>query len=365
MKKTNFYLMLIFIMSLFSCIDTENKEEPEEEVITEPVTDSIFEKESIEIEGGEVDSLYNYGYPLQAVKLNDSTHVYQGDILIDTRNEIKIYEDGEEPPRTFQGVARTTGLWENGEIAYQFAPTITQRTKEQVLLAIKWLTENTNLTFKETPSMKGYVYFQNGGGCSSYIGKTGYKQPINLSRDGCGVGSTIHEIMHAAGFWHEQSRIDRDKYVKVLWENILAGTEHNFQLVSNYRSFPSSNFTTELDFNSIMLYPSSAFSKNGQPTLVKLDGSRYTTNRVKPSEGDIESFNKLYPGSTPTEPIKPTYENGKFYTIEGLTVMFYENEWFYNGPYKWRKVELRELHGRKIWYYAKNSGDVPDFIRNQ
>ena len=33
----------------------------------------------------------------------------------------------------------------------------------------------------------------------------------------------MHEIMHAIGFWHEQSRPDRNLYVEVLWENIKDG----------------------------------------------------------------------------------------------------------------------------------------------
>ena len=35
--------------------------------------------------------------------------------------------------------------------------------------------------------------------------------------------------MHALGIWHEQMRPDRDKYVKILFENVKPEDKYNFE----------------------------------------------------------------------------------------------------------------------------------------
>jgi Astacin (Peptidase family M12A) len=77
------------------------------------------------------------------------------------------------------------------------------------------------------------------------------------------VGTPIHELMHSLGFFHEQSRHDRDKYVQVFWQNVQAGQEHNF------KKFDRVLATTKVpyDFASVMHYSSFAFSKNNKTTI--------------------------------------------------------------------------------------------------
>ena len=56
--------------------------------------------------------------------------------------------------------------------------------------------------------------------------------------------------MHALGFWHEQSRPDRDKYVRINWENI-AEERHNF---GKLRADEITYLGVGYDYSSIMHY---------------------------------------------------------------------------------------------------------------
>ena len=59
--------------------------------------------------------------------------------------------------------------------------------------------------------------------CSSNIGRRGGRQNISIG-GGCeSKGVVMHEMFHALGRWHEQSRPDRNLFVTVREENIKSG----------------------------------------------------------------------------------------------------------------------------------------------
>lgn len=48
-------------------------------------------------------------------------------------------------------------------------------------------------------------------------------QTISIGAFCDGLSTVEHEILHALGFFHEQSRYDRDNFVTIQFDNIQTG----------------------------------------------------------------------------------------------------------------------------------------------
>ena len=74
-------------------------------------------------------------------------------------------------------------------------------------------------------SMKFVYFLIHHTSCWSFVGQVFMSggQPISIGH-GCDfIGTVLHEIMHAVGFFHTSSRYDRDSYVVVMTGNVIPG----------------------------------------------------------------------------------------------------------------------------------------------
>ncbi|XP_035207508.1 zinc metalloproteinase nas-8-like isoform X2 [Stegodyphus dumicola] len=154
-----------------------------------------------------------------------------------------------------QGIRHDGGYkWPRNKVPYAISSTFSVTQRRAIVKAIEvW--NNQVQCVKFVPRKQGdkdYVLFFPGKGCYSYMGRRGGKQPISLDTTGCLKESVIlHELDHAIGFAHEQSRFDRDKYINVLYENIPEDIRPQYAKTDS-KQF---NLQGSYDYYSLMHYP--------------------------------------------------------------------------------------------------------------
>jgi hypothetical protein len=210
---------------------------------------------------------------------------YEGDILVPRERLGR------------NGIALTTYRWKNGQIPYVIKGPYTQSEKNQILKAFDEYHRVSCIRFiPKTDSHTDYISIQNGKtGCWSSVGRVGGKQVVNLQTPYCisSFGTVLHELYHAVGFEHEQSRDDRDDWVSIKWDAIPDDMEYNFQ-----KAEPGSttSFGVPYNYSSVMHYSAYAFSPSGyEKTIIPLkSGGDRMGQRDGFAVTDIEKLNKMY-----------------------------------------------------------------------
>ncbi|XP_013421714.1 meprin A subunit alpha-like [Lingula anatina] len=101
----------------------------------------------------------------------------------------------------------------------------------------------------------------------------------------------MHELKHALGFYHEQSRNDRDNYITVDYSNVQSGKASQFQRMSlnEIQQF------TPYDYGSLMHYGAYSFAADrSKPTIIPKKAGVTIGQRIRLSDYDIQEIRTLY-----------------------------------------------------------------------
>ncbi|XP_066956258.1 blastula protease 10-like [Macrobrachium rosenbergii] len=157
--------------------------------------------------------------------------LFESDILLSPEQRRQLLE--------WKATSSTSARWPNGPngtpvVPYKFGDTAVSTTAVEEGLA-HW-EEHTCINFQlisgTTPS--NYLNF---------------------------LGTVFHEVGHAMGFFHEQSRSDRDGYVSIIFENIQASREGNFQKNVDNKYSVKYDFISDLHYGSDFIGNNASYSK--------------------------------------------------------------------------------------------------------
>ncbi|XP_072379095.1 hatching enzyme 1.2-like [Diabrotica undecimpunctata] len=185
--------------------------------------------------------------------------------------------------------------WDRGIIPYEITGSYTYKQKEIIYRAFATFHKYTCIKFIPRRFYDdNYINITNEDRyCFTSTGRVSDGEEIVNLGNPCfkKFGTTIHELMHKIGFWHEQSRTDRDDFVDIFKQNIRKGMESNFD-----RKIKDINFNQLYDYASVMHYSPKAFSKNGKNTIVPKDISfiKKMGQRRGLTKRDITKINLMY-----------------------------------------------------------------------
>uniref|UniRef100_A0A3Q1HS68 Metalloendopeptidase n=1 Tax=Anabas testudineus TaxID=64144 RepID=A0A3Q1HS68_ANATE len=179
-------------------------------------------------------------------------------------------------------------------VPYYLEDSLEMNAKGVILKAFDQYRLKTCIDFAPWKGEENYISVFKGSGCFSKVGNRRVgKQQLSIGSNCDRLGTVEHEFLHALGFWHEQSRADRDDYVDIMWDRIEPGKEHNF---NTYDDTVSSALGVPYDYGSVMHYSKTSFNIGSEPTIVTKIPQFIDVigQRMGFSASDLTKLNRLY-----------------------------------------------------------------------
>ncbi|MCI0539509.1 MAG: M12 family metallopeptidase [Verrucomicrobiales bacterium] len=181
-----------------------------------------------------------------------------------------------------------TRFWPNGRIPYEFEEDITADEQSAMLDAMRVWEDAIGVNFAPRGGDEGYVTItahpeSNTGDYegAGYYGARSHR--LRVGKTAWTRGLLLHELGHALGFWHTQSRRDRTGFVRIESANILEGRADQFDRVED--SLPYG----EYDFASIMHYRACQLSTCGGSSCIPTDANCRTITVLPPYDKEWQS----------------------------------------------------------------------------
>jgi len=152
-----------------------------------------------------------------------------------------------------------TNTWSGGVIPYAFMASVAIENQRRMRDAMDDWEAVANLSFIPRIGQENYIRIQNSTANTSPVGMQGGMQAVNI-KDWPDHFVLVHELGHTLGFWHEQSRADRNSYVFIHTDRICQDCcsgepcDHNFNIREEGGEYGP------YDFDSVMHYHQCAFS---------------------------------------------------------------------------------------------------------
>jgi hypothetical protein len=244
---------------------------PAEELVRDPTEPREVHRGLFRTNRGEVELSY---------EMINGRAIHQGDIILPLDKEL-TFGAGRDIP---------TYEWPNNTVPYVINSDVPNQ--QRILDAIQHWEANTSIRFVQRTTQTSYVIFKyDADFCASSVGRQGNFSQDVIVASWCTAGNLAHEIGHLVGFWHEQSRADRDNHITVNFDNIWEGWRSQFDKYADGDDYGL------YDIGSIMHYTptnTTAQIDPNVPSMTRTDGSDFTTQRVGLSPIDREAVEEMY-----------------------------------------------------------------------